>query len=197
MDSDTSKPVCQLLALPAEIRNQIYEIAVIESQPIRESRYSQLGLLHTCRQIREESTKMFYRQNTIRLDCHIFLNVLLESTQRYIHEMRYIQIHTGHCVRGTFWTTGHPVVLTLDLSMGLQQLKLEVYHDSASVHSGKRFQFCQWYTDVVDPDRACKSCRRLDTVQQYLNDCARTASPGRYMTTQIFEHITRILVGNR
>ena len=72
-----------LLALPAELRNQIYDLALIQAQPIRLSyndalrvghnrqpahaelatRMRQPPLTRACRQIRSEPLKTFYGNN--------------------------------------------------------------------------------------------------------------------------------------
>ncbi|KXS99026.1 hypothetical protein AC578_6140 [Pseudocercospora eumusae] len=61
----TSDAPCHLLDLAAELRNHIYEYALIEDDAITFSRskIAQPGLLRTCRQIREETRPIYYCRN--------------------------------------------------------------------------------------------------------------------------------------
>ncbi|KAK5740646.1 hypothetical protein LTR17_004451 [Elasticomyces elasticus] len=62
--------VCRLLALPAELRLQIYEYAVLKSRPVvitrreakagRKAQRIQPALSQTCRSIREDALKIYY-----------------------------------------------------------------------------------------------------------------------------------------
>ena len=194
---NTSTPKSHLLALPAELRNAIYELVVAEDGPIRESRYVEHGLFQTCHQIRDESSKMFYRLNTFRFDCHVFTPVLLEMTRNCIQEMRTIHIHTGRTA--TSWWDNHwhecPVVLGLDVSKGLRDIRYELWLDNhGGVGPFELFEIgCR--PDCGHMDSECVRFRRLRTVKQYLDQCAEKARPGTYMTPQIFEKVAKILVG--
>ncbi|KAK5124413.1 hypothetical protein LTR85_001630 [Meristemomyces frigidus] len=59
-----------LLGLPAELRNRIYMLALLESDAvtINKNNYIQPGLLRTCRQVRSESSGLYYTLNTFRID---------------------------------------------------------------------------------------------------------------------------------
>lgn len=60
----------RLLSLPAELRNKIYRLSLLESRRIMiGSAYplpSQPGLLQTCRQLRLESSNIYYKENRFR-----------------------------------------------------------------------------------------------------------------------------------
>lgn len=60
---------CALLELPAELRNKIYEYALVEQWCIEIDRQNHLqpGLLRTCHQIRAEAIEMFYSENQFQL----------------------------------------------------------------------------------------------------------------------------------
>lgn len=58
----------KLLALPAELRNPIYEMALIEDSPIRievepDARLEIPGLLLACKSLREETLGIWYQSN--------------------------------------------------------------------------------------------------------------------------------------
>lgn len=70
-----------LLTLPAEIRNRIYEFALINIDPLATAPQSNIihasssaiqpGLTRSCRQVRNETLKMFYTCNTFLLYCDL------------------------------------------------------------------------------------------------------------------------------
>lgn len=59
-----------LLRLPAELRNRVWELALIDTHPIvvDQSNYRQPALLRTCSQIRNEAAAIYYEQNTFADD---------------------------------------------------------------------------------------------------------------------------------
>lgn len=71
---DPSQPVgdrCFLLEISAELRNRIYEYALITSKDykpivIQESTFAQPSLLCTCSQIRKEASKIYYLRNSFQ-----------------------------------------------------------------------------------------------------------------------------------
>ena len=192
----TSTPKCHLLALPAELRNSIYEFVVAENGPIRESRYIELGLFKTCCQIREESSKMFYEVNTFRFDCHIFTPVLLEATRNCIQQIRTVHIHTGRTATSwyeTYWSDS-PVVVCLDINKGLREIKYEFRRDDDNGSGPFELFEIGCRPDCEHIGRECVRFGRLRMVQQYLDKCAERAKPGTYMNTQILEKLVKILV---
>ena len=56
---------CYLLALPGELRNHIYRLALRENKPIAVGAkgYHRSGLLGTCREIRAETLQIYYYEN--------------------------------------------------------------------------------------------------------------------------------------
>ena len=78
--TSTTSETCRLLSLPAELRNHIWEYAVVEAKsikirPVRNHKDdnepietgAQPGITRVCSQIRGECLPMFYGQNTFRL----------------------------------------------------------------------------------------------------------------------------------
>ena len=62
----------RLLALPAELRLTIFELAVVSPDPIvvpLSGRKARPALLHVSQQIRSEATKAYYKLNSFRLLC--------------------------------------------------------------------------------------------------------------------------------
>lgn len=57
-----------LLKLPAEIRNHIYQLTLLEDQPIKvqsgDNAFPHPGILTACKQLRKETKRMYYRCNT-------------------------------------------------------------------------------------------------------------------------------------
>lgn len=72
LDNNTSSEAmdfiepCRLLSLPAEIRNEIWKFTVIDPKPlsILKEKPKQPAITQTCRQIRAESIRYFYRGNS-------------------------------------------------------------------------------------------------------------------------------------
>ena len=186
---------CYLLALPAEVRNEIYELVVVVSDPVQEHHFAVIPLARTCRQIREETVKMFFQQNIFRFDCHLFVPQLLQTIRDPIEEMRFIEIHTA-------WNlTSHPhtpdsLILCLDVKEGLRNLKTDVLCDN---ETRQRYDLgsCEsfpWRSYDVE-DARCRACRRIGSAIQYLHDCGRVAGTGTYVTKDIFRQVARILIG--
>lgn len=67
MKTGVHPPRASLLGLPAEIRNEIYRLSVVDVHPIQlkpdNERGTQPGLLRCCRQIRHESLSIFLEEN--------------------------------------------------------------------------------------------------------------------------------------
>ena len=64
-DKKDEKP-CLLIALPAELRNTIYSLVLVEQAPIAIKRNIEPGLLATNHQIRAEAMAVFYSMNTFQ-----------------------------------------------------------------------------------------------------------------------------------
>lgn len=60
---------CHLLELPAELRNDIYRLALVQDSDIdvNHTRFAKPALLSTCKQIRHEACKIFYAENDSRI----------------------------------------------------------------------------------------------------------------------------------
>lgn len=77
----------RLLHLPSEIRNRVYELTLIQPEPIRilsgRSEADKRALLRTCHQLHDEAAGMYYANNTFIADCgSSFLNTELISWLR-------------------------------------------------------------------------------------------------------------------
>lgn len=62
-----------LLSLPAELRNRIWSLTLLETERIDMShkcRYRIPGLLSACRQIREEAAPIYYSENHFNFVVH-------------------------------------------------------------------------------------------------------------------------------
>lgn len=84
-DTASLATTSRLLKLPAELRNQIYHFALVEDEPVRVSdprlhRRREPSLLSVCRQIRDESTEIYYGANNFAADdtyhCKSFLTAI-------------------------------------------------------------------------------------------------------------------------
>ena len=67
-------PPCRFLDLPAELRNRIYRLTLLETQKIVISDHHKAkepGLLSACRQIRQETLTLYYHENVF--------NILIEN----------------------------------------------------------------------------------------------------------------------
>lgn len=77
----TQRSRCSLLDLPAELRNQIYQLAVVEKKPITVTQRiphtfttyylkppERPALAQTCKQLQQEVLPVFFGQNTFVLD---------------------------------------------------------------------------------------------------------------------------------
>ena len=67
---------CPLLQLPAELRNEIWQLALVRDEPIRifhpgMGARLEPALLATCKQIRNEAQDMLYSENTFEGHCSI------------------------------------------------------------------------------------------------------------------------------
>lgn len=70
---------CRLLQIPSELRNRIYELVLIQHEPIRlpfgQSERDKRALLRTCHQIHDEAVGIYYGNNAFLADCGAwFLN---------------------------------------------------------------------------------------------------------------------------
>ncbi|EMC94272.1 hypothetical protein BAUCODRAFT_228368 [Baudoinia panamericana UAMH 10762] len=64
-----SRNECRLLSLPAEQRNAIYHLAMVQPRPLNVAQRTDVrepGLLSTCKQIRAEALAVFYGTNLFR-----------------------------------------------------------------------------------------------------------------------------------
>ncbi|KAK5117159.1 hypothetical protein LTR85_008927 [Meristemomyces frigidus] len=60
----TTQSTSRLLALPPELRDEIYRFALVEEKIVVDAtRHTTPGVLRTCRQIRKEASPIFYREN--------------------------------------------------------------------------------------------------------------------------------------
>ncbi|TKA75986.1 hypothetical protein B0A55_03254 [Friedmanniomyces simplex] len=70
--ADSAQEKCRFLTLPPELRNHIYELALVDTNPIsipwmymlRSKEPSEPSLLRTCHRIRDEALPIFYSSNT-------------------------------------------------------------------------------------------------------------------------------------
>lgn len=70
LTGDESPEKSRLFSSPAEIRNQIYENVLVESEPIEISSSNtpaEPGLLAVNQQVRKEARKLYYAQNTFNI----------------------------------------------------------------------------------------------------------------------------------
>lgn len=77
-ESGDSKHDCHLLKLPAELRNYIYELAIVQPSgivigpwrklPPSKEPQKQPALTRTCRQVRSEALPIFYGKNVLELE---------------------------------------------------------------------------------------------------------------------------------
>ncbi|KAK5111956.1 hypothetical protein LTR85_011703 [Meristemomyces frigidus] len=64
-------PQSPLLALPAELRNRIYEFALLEQETVHvDDNLRRPALLDTCRQIRSEALRLWYTENAFLFTIH-------------------------------------------------------------------------------------------------------------------------------
>ena len=92
-----------LLGLPAELRNQVYRLALCETGKIAisQNNFQQPALLRTCRQIREEASSIYSGENQITVLVHnLNASVALSWCQhsgRYASEWcKKIAVNLGH-----------------------------------------------------------------------------------------------------
>ena len=75
-DPDTPPPAasCPLLELPAELRNRIYRLVLCKENPVRviSTGYEREGLLSSCKQVRQETLKIYYYENEFTIETHNF-----------------------------------------------------------------------------------------------------------------------------
>ena len=67
---NTAIPVSPFLALPAELRNRIYDYILLDSLDVFAETAHLPPLLHTCRQISSEYAGIFYATSLIKLDSY-------------------------------------------------------------------------------------------------------------------------------
>lgn len=75
-NAEMSSTHSRLMALPAELRNTIYEYALIEERPIimrlrRDRRDDEPALVITSKQVRRETRALYYRRNEFQLKLHL------------------------------------------------------------------------------------------------------------------------------
>lgn len=118
---------CTILALPAELRNEIWKLTLIEDCPIeimtrkQTSAGAQPPLTRTCRQIRSESLSMFYELNTFRFN-NLYLmlrnQVHLGLTGSYVERIKTLQF--------TFCNHGSYFQLSMGRSLDKYDLQMAV-----------------------------------------------------------------------
>ncbi|KAF2769771.1 hypothetical protein EJ03DRAFT_374270 [Teratosphaeria nubilosa] len=97
---------CPLLNLPPELRNTIYELALLSAQPIEipsNGRLSAPPLIQVCRQTRSEATAIYYGQNAFRCivvyemcrTAYDWLTHLPRTTVPMIHNLQTLRL-SGH-----------------------------------------------------------------------------------------------------
>lgn len=84
---------CLFFELSAELRNEIYELALVESDSIEVTKenVAQPGLLRTCRQTRAEAIRIYYMQNKFSFTLHR----LDASLLRAFHKQNPAQMWKG------------------------------------------------------------------------------------------------------
>ena len=86
--NDTTKgtrentPRCRLFELPAELRIRIYEDALIEEEDVEVSptKFAPPGLLSTNRQIRHETSRLYYNDNIFKIVADAYDTRLLKRS---------------------------------------------------------------------------------------------------------------------
>ena len=86
MADETGGKPCLLLALPAELRNTIYSLVVVEQHPIEVKAGIEPALLATNHQIRAEAIAVFYSMNTFQ-SLHGYLLFSVEKAARWIRNL--------------------------------------------------------------------------------------------------------------
>ncbi|KAI5359730.1 hypothetical protein Slin15195_G115890 [Septoria linicola] len=82
----TPQPQSPLLALPGELRNKIYHLALVRHSKIRvtETGYERSGLIATCKQTRRECLRIFYHENQFRIPIPRFSAMLLTKFVKHL-----------------------------------------------------------------------------------------------------------------
>lgn len=158
---------CYLLSLPPELRNRIYQLALVKYPHIEvvTFRYCTVArqppLTRTCRQIRNESLLMFHQLNTFRFILHRNytrkVKICFDFIESHISELRHIEIASRH----------HYSYLTLELGgKDSQNRRLKMVTNGSCI--------CDWYAEscvFTDP-------KVLASGEAYLQSCERTADGG-------------------
>jgi hypothetical protein len=109
----------RLLALPAELRDMIYNYAITTSTPIRAGAARggvHTALLSICRQIRRETQQMYYQENTFLFrNCRGQGPTSFGTIDEHVRDMHHIQLEL--CDHGNRYE--------LDLTRGIQNASLE------------------------------------------------------------------------
>lgn len=84
-ETESATEKWRLLSLPAEIRNQIWELAVVDSEPlavIRRTAFTMPSVLRTSKQLRAEALSTYLKGNTFQFDlrstCYLDLDFDVE-----------------------------------------------------------------------------------------------------------------------
>lgn len=132
MHSATADSHCALLSLPPEIRNRIYEYAVVElpcveihlrqhQEPCGHGG-EQPALTRTCRQIRNESLGLFYELNAFCIRAGPDRPRYLGPIRSYLDKVKKAQIQIFD----------HPVSILLNVSNGPANCTLDVVEEPDS-----------------------------------------------------------------
>lgn len=200
-------PKCPLLSLPGELRNLIYALVVVQSEPLddAEATLAQIALLRTCHQVRHECSDIFWQLNTFTFRIHAFIPIVLETAKVIIPRIRHLELHTGMLYRGPYFLNQYSdhleeTAVCLDVSKGLRELK---YWFRRSDHGWGGAGYGVRRHPVDGFEVRCPVCLALERVDRYLERCIEAAAKDnvrdaagekRYLTPEIFEGMVRILV---
>ena len=183
LTTPASQPDCALLSLPAELRNRIYELALITPTPItcwtrkflagERPKHAETGLIRTCQQIRNEGLKIYYHDNIFELRCCVKLDPSPELPS-LAHFMRVIRVFVhNQCSHGHLY-------FELNLRDGAERGKLVLVRPSRGVwENGKG----------VD----CSKAPVLDRAQAYLKGFRNEEGKTDGLTAETLRHLLKIL----
>lgn len=84
IEDDANLRPCHLLDLCCELRDMIYNFALIEARPIqfKNNNTEQPGLLRVNKEIRAGATPIYYRENIFNIDCDGYVPTGIQAFQR-------------------------------------------------------------------------------------------------------------------
>ena len=168
--------------LPAELRNQIYNLALISEQPIQITTvkargcdvHTEPGILQTNRQIRNETLKLYFEGNTFDFRCFKRYQPQLSGIRSSVQQMRKIKV-TVEDLCGHFGR-----YFALDMEAGIPQSKLVFFKARGEVWN-------------EDQDGDCSSVSVLGRGQKYLDELVSDDSTFMTLDADMLEHLLMIL----